>query len=119
MTYAINDKVRLAAARGAWVGFITGRASGPGAAPSWIVHSIRDSLDEGSCVAIEQDIDTVLDAPVYTVAQQVSLGFRTGTIITDHADGTFTVRVTRDINRNIRAVTDHRVPLWLIGINNS
>lgn len=118
MPYAVNDKVRLTAARGGWVGYISARVGSPTGAAAYVVRSITGSRDEGTVVAIEADIEESLTPAAFEVGDIVSLGWRSGEIESDNGDGTFTVVVSRDINPNIKVATRHRAPLWLLGAHN-
>lgn len=121
-TYAINDKVTLAAARGGWSGFVAGIVGGPGETFLYrIISPNMGNIEEGAQLVSENDIAAgPLTAPEFTDGQAISLYGMSGTITEVHGDGTFDVEVEHVQTNHLTLTRLHsRVPLWRIAIENN
>lgn len=117
--YAVNDKVRLTAARGGWDGYVSAILGGPGGGALYMVHSIKWSdPDEGQTLAAEGDIAQTLTPAVFEVGDTVTLYGRSGEVVTVHGDSTYSVRIDWTVNNHLTLSRIHRVPLWRIAQEN-
>jgi len=117
--YSINDRVLLSDRRGGWDGYIASIGPLLASVPTYEVRSpARGDRREGNQIVAEVDIVKALAAPVFQVGQQVTLGGHGGVIVVDNYDGTFAVDVSEWINKNIKAIRRHVVPLWLLATEN-
>lgn len=119
MQFAVNDKVRLTAARGSWEGYIAQTATGPGGVPQYEVRNPARGSDAGSHAWVsEHDINQQITAATFSVGESVVIGGHGGTVVADNADGTYDVEVDVTYNRHMTITQTFRPPLWLLAVEN-
>ena len=117
MPFAIGDKVRVAASRGGFAGFVFEILGGPGGKNLYrIINEAFDDPEKGGAIVAEADIVAgPLVKKVFAIGDAVSLAGRGGTI-TDIQGPAYTVDIPSDgtkdwDNSRVHIVEQHQLDL--------